>query len=127
MNYEEINERINKINIENFVWLIYIGIICLNWYANKVEKEYFINNNLKSRNEYRKLMLLIFIILNIIYFYFSIDSYNELKKIKPTYSEQKKNLVFLSFIGSLLIFISGLIFIYIIIKDESIDVEIAFS
>jgi len=127
MNYEEINERINKINIENFVWLIYIGIICLNWYANKVEKEYFINNNLKSRNEYRKLMLLIFIILNIIYFYFFIDSYNELKKIKPTDSEQKKNLVFLSFIGSLLIFISGLIFIYIIIKDESIDVEIAFS
>ena len=35
--------------------------------------------------------------------------------------------LFVGFIGSLLIFISGVIFLYIAFSDESLDVEIAFN
>ena len=38
-------------------------------------------------------------------------------------SEEKKRLVLLSFIGSLLITISGFIFLYIAIRDEELNVE----
>ena len=72
-------------------------------------------------------MILIFSILVIVYTYFLKDSYNDLKSLKFYDSTKKKNLTFLSFIGSFLIIISGIIFLYIAIMDESIDVELAFN
>lgn len=127
MSVEEINERLRELKIEDFVWLIYIGIIVLSWYANSVERNYFLTNNINSRDRYRAVMIFIFVILIIVYFYFLSDSFRDLQKLKPSDTEQKKHLTFISFIGSLLVFISGILFLYIIIKDETIDVEIAFN
>lgn len=127
MNYTELNEKLRQLKIEDFIWLIYIGIIFLSWYANNLEREYFIYNDLKSRDSYRKVMIFIFVVLVIIYFYFLTDSYYDVKNLKPSDSEQKKNLTVLSFFASLLIVISGLIYLYILLKDERIDVEIAFN
>ena len=42
MNYEELNSKLKQIRIEDFIWVIYIGIIILSWYANSLEKKYFI-------------------------------------------------------------------------------------
>ena len=39
----------------------------------------------------------------------------------------KKYFTYLSFIGSLLILISGLIFLYIAYNDQELDAEIAFN
>ena len=41
--------------------------------------------------------------------------------------QKKKELITLSFIASLLIAISGFIFLYIAINDEDINVELAFN
>ena len=30
-------ERLKEINIENFIWIIYIGVILLSWYSNSLE------------------------------------------------------------------------------------------
>ncbi len=35
------SERLREINIENYVWIIYIGIIFLSWYANSKEKNLY--------------------------------------------------------------------------------------
>ena len=127
MNYTEINNKLAEIDTENNIWVIYIVIIILSWYSNSLEKKYFLNNDLLSKNKYREILIFIFSILVIIYFYFlksSIDSINELNEDD---SEEKINLVYLSFIGSLLIFISGLIYLYIAVNDEDISVELAFN
>ena len=127
MNYEELNSKLKQIKIENYIWVIYIGIIFLSWYANSLEKKYFIYNDLCSKDKYRHVMIFIFAILTIVYFYFLKDSYQDFKNISKNDSCQKQNLVFLSFIASLLIFISGLLFLYIAYKDEQLDVELAFN
>lgn len=127
MNYEELNSRLKDIKIENYIWLIYIVIIFMSWYANSFEKKYFIFNNIKCREKYRKLMFLIFSILIVIYLYFLKDSYDDIKELSIYDSSKKINLTYLSFIGSLLIAISGFIYLYIIYLDENIDVEIAFN
>ena len=72
-------------------------------------------------------MIFIFYILIVDYLYFLKDSYDDLKDINPYDSDKKKNLLSLSFIGSLLILISGFIFLYIAYQDEELDVELAFS
>ena len=71
--------------------------------------------------------VLIFVILVFVYIYFLKDSLDDLRKLSPSDSDKKKRLVFLSFLGSLLIAISGFIYLYIAIKDENIDVELAFN
>ncbi len=123
----EMLDRLEDIKIENFVWVIYIGIIILSWYANSKEVNYLLYNDEESRQEYQNLLILIFSILFIIYFYFVKDSYKNYLNLSIYDSEKKKQLTFASFIGSLLILISGVIFLYIAIVDENIDTEIAFN
>lgn len=127
MSSEELNKKLKQLSTEDFIWLIYIGIIILSWYSNTFERKYFIYNDRQSKEKYRKLTMLIFIILIIVYTYFLKDSYEEIKSLKPYDSERKKTLTYLSFLGSLLIAISGAIFLVISILDESIEIEIAFN
>ena len=84
-------------------------------------------NDEKSKKEYQNLMIIIFSILFVIYYYFTKDSYDDLKNINIFDTKKKKNLLYLSFIGSLLILISGVIFLIIAIVDDEIDTEIAFN
>lgn len=127
MNYNEINNKLKEIDIEDHIWLIYVGIILLSWYSNSLERKYFIYNDLDSKDKYRKIIILIFSILVIVYIYFFQGSLDDIFSLKPTDSIKKIKLTELSAIGSLLIVISGLIFLYIAYTDQDIDVEIAFN
>lgn len=119
-------DRLNAIKTENIIWVIYIGIIVLNFIANNYETNYIKYNDNKSKDDYRNLMLLIFSILVIVYFRILKDSLRDVKKTSYLNNKVSK-LNKLSFIGSLLVFISGIIFLYIIYNDTDIDVEIAFN
>lgn len=127
MNYEEINEKLKILNTEDYIWLIYIGIIFMSWYSNSLERKYFTENDIESKTKYQKIMILIFTILIVIYLYFLKESINDIKNLKTWDNPKKKNLVYLSFLGSLLIAISGFIFLYISIVDENLDIELAFN
>lgn len=124
------NDRLDKlkdIEIENKIWIIYIGIIILSWYANSKEKTFLLYNDEKTKKEYQNLLILIFSILVIIYYYFAKDSYDKLININEFDSDKKKHLLYFSFIASFLILISGIIFLNIAIQDDQIDVELAFN
>lgn len=127
MNYNELNNKLKQLQTEDFIWLIYIGIIFLSWYSNNLERKYFVYNDSISKEKYRKIMILIFSILIIVYLYFLKDSYKDLQNLKSTDTDKKKQLITLSFISSLLITISGVIFLYIAIMDEELNVELAFN
>ncbi len=120
-------DRLEDIKIENFVWIIYIGIIILSWYANSKETKFILYDDEKAKKEYQNIMILIFTILVIIYAYFTKDSYDDLKKLNESDTEKKKILHLASFIGSFLVLISGFIFLGIVIVDDKIDTEIAFN
>lgn len=127
MDNEELNRRLKQLKIEDFIWIIYIGIIIFSLYSNTFERKYFLYNDHESKEKYRKIMISIFVILVIVYAYFLKDSFDDIKGLKPYDTEDKKRLTKLSFLGSLLIFISGIIFLYIALSDENIDVELAFN
>lgn len=127
MNNIDLNKKLNQLKIEDFIWLIYIGIIFLSWYANSLERDYYVNNSGLSKGRYRTIMIIIFIVLVAVYSYFFKDSFDDLMNLKDNDSEEKKKLVLLSFIGSLFIILSGLIFLYIALRDEDLNVELAFN
>ena len=46
------NDRLDKlkdIEIENKIWIIYVGIIILSWYANSKEKTFLLYNDEKAK------------------------------------------------------------------------------
>ena len=120
-------DRIKKINIENFIWVIYIGIIILSWYANSKEKKFILFDDQKSKKEYQNLMIFVFSILIVVYYYYTKDSYDDISKLNAQDTNKKVALTYASFIGSLLILISGAIFLIIAILDDNIDTELAFN
>ena len=126
----DIKDRMDKledIKIENFIWVIYIAIIFLSWYANSKEKKYLLYNDEEARREYRSLLIIIFSILVIIYYHFTKNSYEDVLKLNSSDTTKKIILTKASFIGTLLVLISGIIFLTIAINDENIDVELAFN
>lgn len=127
MNIDQINERIKQLNIEDFIWIIYIGIIGLSFVSNHYERYYFLYGNNEDKNKYRKITITIFSILIVVYLYFLKDSVDSLKNISFNTDKKISRLTYLSFIASLLIAISGFIYLYIAFTDEDLNVEIAFN
>ena len=125
MNSDELNKRLKQLKIEDFIWIIYIGIIILSLYSNSLERNYFLYNDFKSKKKYREILILIFSILVIVYLYFLKDSIDDIKNLRQNDSNRKKTLV--SFIASLLIAISGFIFLFIALVDDNLDIELAFN
>ena len=124
---EDINTKLKELKIEDFIWVVYIFIIILSWYSNSLERKFYLYNDIYSKQKYRKILILIFTIAILVYIYFLKSSFNDLSNIKSTDSYKKKMLTYLSFIGSLLIAISGFVFLYIAYKDDELDVELAFN
>lgn len=125
--YNDVNERIKEINIEDFIWIVYLGIIALSFYSNSLERKYFIFNNEVDKEKYQKIIIVIFSILVIVYLYFLKSSVDNIKNLNSSASQETKNLTYLSFLASLLIAISGFIFLYIAFKDKNLDIELAFN
>ena len=127
MSNEELSKKIAELNIEDFIWIIYLLIIIMSYYSNSLERDYYLTNNNVSKEKYRKIMIIIFSILIVVYISFLKNSVNDLNNLKETDSAKKKKLVMLSFIASLFIAVSGFIFLYIAIVDDDLNVEIAFN
>ena len=124
---DDIKNRIKEIENEDIIWIIYIGIIILSFYSNNLEKKYFLYNDINSKEKYQKILVFIFCILILVYIYFLKDSIDSIKSLKKTDSKEKKTLTYLSFLASLLIAISGFIYLYIALNDKNIEIELAFN
>lgn len=119
-------EILRTIEIENYIWIIYLVIIFLSFMANKEEVNYFINNDMQSKSNYRKLIIIIFSIALGIYYYFFVSGYKTYKSLSPYDTESKKFFETINFIANILILISGVIFLFIAIFDKELETEIAF-
>lgn len=120
-------DRLEDIRIENYIWIVYLVIIGISYYANYKEKRYILYDDDVSKREYQNLLTLIFSILVVVYFYFVRDSYKAVVDLDYMDSSKKVALTYASFVGSLLVFVSGVIFLVIAILDEEIDIELAFN
>lgn len=120
-------EILNEIETENFIWIIYLLIIGLSFLANSFEKDYYINNNLESKDIYRMINIFIFSAVLVVYLYFFKGNFKVINELSVFDSYKKKRFNELNFIASALIVIAGVIFLYIAIYDENLDTEIAFN
>lgn len=124
---DELEERIRAIRQENFVWIIYLVVIGISYYANKLEIDYFKTNNEESAKWYRYLEILVFSIVTIIYLYFTIKDYMEVMSLSDDDSYNKKKYAYLSLISDVAVLFAAGILLYIAIDDRNIEAEIFFD
>ena len=122
---QNIKKRLYQIQMENNIWIIYLFIIGFSFYANYLEKDFFLTNNQNSKETYRKINTAIFTVLIIVYAYFEKDAIESFKEKEKSTIQQKYDTLIL--IATTAILISGFIFLYIILEDENLEEEIAFN
>ena len=75
---------------------------------NKEEVNYFINNDMQSKSNYKKLIIIIFSIPLGIYYYFIVSGYKTYKSLSPYDTESKNFFETINFIANILILMSGI-------------------
>ena len=122
------NEEILKqIDIENLIWIIYLGIIFLCFISNDYEKMYYTTNDESAKNMYRLLNIFIFSIVFLVYIYYFLGAYQAFINLKYIDNDNAKLFNTLNFIASILVVIAGGIFLFIALCDDELTTEIAFS
>ena len=121
----DISKRLNQIKMENYIWILYLFIIFFSFYANSLEEDYFLTKNEKSKDLYRKINASIFIVLILVYAYFEKDAI--ISFLNKDKNIRQKHFDTLSLFATTMVFISGFIFLYIILEDENLEEEIAFN
>lgn len=119
------NEEILKtIEIENKIFIVYLIIIGLAYWANTLETDYFTTGNECSKEKYKTLMIIVFLLAVIISSGFLKKSYESYKNLTPYDSQNKQLFSSLSLLATSLIFIAGIIFLFIAISDKNLETEI---
>jgi len=118
------NDRIKEVNIENFILVIYYVIITLSLIDNYIEKRYLLYGDEKDKKTYRNLLFIIFGVVFLIYLYYTINGIKGLRDISDSGTKQLSEL---SVLANILVLISGAIYLYIIYKDQDLNVELVFS
>lgn len=117
------NEKLKDIQEENNIIFIYFIILTIYLYANSIEKKFLETQNNNYKYTYRNLLFVVFGISFLITLYYSIESIKELKK--ESQNIEIYQLKELSTMANILVLIATIIYLYIIYKDENINLEIS--
>lgn len=116
------NKKLQEIKTENIVIIIYIILLLISIYANKIEVEYIKYQKKEDKQRYRTLLYIVFGVSLIIILYSVIDELNELKS---TSNPEIENLNYLSLIANLLALVATAIYLYIVYEDRDINLEVS--
>ena len=115
-------EKLEEIKIENFIIFIYYILLTIYLYANTIETQYLKYQNKKDKEKYRILLYIVFGSAFLIALYYTISDIENLNKNTNQATIQLQKL---STSANILILIASIIYLYIIYKDENINLEIS--
>lgn len=106
---DTINETLNELRIEDFIWIIYLFLILFALASNHFEKQFVLTRNQTSENNFRKINTFIFFVTLLIYLYFVRLNWKNLKKLDASSSPKSVLFANLSFFVAILFLIGGVI------------------
>ena len=115
------NEKLQEIELENYIIIIYFILLLIYLYANTIEVNYIKYGNKEDKEKYRTLLYIVFGTTFIISLFFTITSIEDLN---ITDNPEAYKLKELSTIANILVLIASTIIIYLIYKDKDIILEI---
>ncbi len=115
------SETLKEINIEDYIWIIYVFLAIFAIISNYYEKEYVKKHKKKDEKTFRNINTFIFAITLIIYIYFVTVNYKHIKKLDKNASFKDILISNAGFIASILFLIAGAISLIISIFGSDDD------
>ena len=116
-------ETLKRINIEDYIWIIYLFLVGYNLYSNYLEKKFLISKDKYLYNKFHSINTTVSFIALIIFIYFLIIAYEDLNKLNINSKEDEKKFKTLKKIDSLLFVIGKAISLYVVAKSPDLDNE----
>lgn len=120
---ENIDDLLNKIDIDDFIWLINFFIVIFALLSNSYERNYILNKDNISKNKFKTINIGILIVALIIYCYYANNRYQDTKQLKNMLTNKNFIVTELNFIASILIVIATIIYLFTEIIDNNINEE----
>lgn len=98
------NNDFDRLNFEDFIWIIYIGLALLSIFGDKLQKEFLIEADKAKEKESNNIFLFILVVTFFIYLYFFVRNLYDLEKA----DSDVKELFSIKLLGSSF-FIAGII------------------
>lgn len=116
-----IRETLNELQIEDYIWIIYIFIIIFAITSNHYERKYVVEHKKEDEKNFRTINTTIFIITFFIYLYFVLLNYKQIKKLGPNSSPKKVFWANIGFIAATTFLIGGILQLLISIFGSDED------
>jgi len=120
-----IGVKLQRINTEDFIWVIYFFIALFAIISDTYEKKFLVNKDLKAQKIYKTINITIFIVALFIYVYFVFINYEDVNTLKKEATKKEVLNQHLSLISALLFLIGGVIALYVELTGDAPDVELA--
>lgn len=117
--------RLQRINNENKIWIIYFFIAAFALLANSYEKEFLTKKNIKSYQREKTIHIVIFLVAFFIYLYFVLVITKDLTNMERNFNNTKYRNTFLQLIAAILFLIGGAIYLIQEVSTNEIE-EIGF-
>lgn len=114
---DNVFEEINRLNFENFIWIVFASLCILNISGDNLEKEYLENHESDFKTRANKIFEFTLSITFLIYIYFFLRNYHALKKA----TKNQKRLYEIKTLGSLFLIIGIIMLIYFQKKQTSFE------
>ena len=115
------SETLHEVQVEDYIWYIYIFLAIFALVSNHYEKDYLKTHNKKEESIFRTINTEIFIVTFIIYLYFVYINYKHIKRLDPNSSPRQVLLANAGFISSVLFLIAGGISLLISLYGDDED------
>ena len=116
--------KIQRVNQENLIWVVYFFIIIAALLSNAYEKYFLETKDYRQEKIFRTLNITIFSVAFFIYLYFVLVTYENLEELKRTGTKKEVLNAHITFIASILFLVAGGISLYAEINKENPDTDI---
>ena len=118
--------RLERLNSENKIWIIYFFIAAFAILANNYEKDFLTNKNLKSYQIEKTMHIVIFLVAFFIYLYFVLVITKDLTNMEKNFNNTKYRNTFLQLIAALLFLVGGAVYLVLEVTTSETE-EIGFN
>ena len=119
-----IGVKIQRVNEENFIWLVYFFIIIAALLSNAYEKYFLETGDYRKHKIFKTLNITIFCVAFFIYVYFLVISYQNVQELRETSTKKEVLSAHMQLIASLLFLVAGGIALVAEINREDPDTDI---
>lgn len=98
------DDDLGRLNLEDYIWVIFIGLSILNIFGDKYQKEFLKNNDKDSESVANKIFLFVLFVSFLIYIYFFVRNVNAFNRA----NDEEKELLSIKVFGSIL-FVVGIV------------------